>query len=166
MKLYVLKSEMPGHFRYSEQAYTDRRMAELAVGDSEVYEIMEIDLPFIGKYVSYVHMYYGFSYGMGNIYDVERYGDICPSNEYAKRSPLWLKAMKYVSDKGEENHISGIDYQGRHFVASKYYNEPFIFGDCSLGCFNATIRRIKVVKETYEQHRNKWDKFLDKIYGR
>lgn len=168
MKLYVLTTADKRNHLYYERAYTDRCMAEhcaseLTFNSGCPYEVEEVELPFLGKYVCYVHLYSGFTYGYRDIHDVEAYSHICPSIGKAKENQMWTDLMDRVRADGEDKYIVGLNRLQEHFVATKYYGEPFIFGDYGLGCFNATIHRVKVVRMTFAQHVEESRRFLKKL---
>ena len=164
MKLYILATDDSKMYHFFEKVYIDKRMAELQANDLNNcgydYEVKEIELPFVGKYVCYVHAYYGYTYGYCDIHDVEAYSDVYPCVNNARESPLWAELMERVHAEGEDKHVFGTDHLNRHFVATKYYGEGFFYGDYCLGCFRATICHIKVVRQTYEQYTSELNRFL------
>ena len=136
---------------YHEYAYTDRDRANRnaihlkIMSPSRMYEVKEIDLPFIGRSVCYIHTYHGYDY----IYDFPKTGienvvsisNVYSCADHAKNDQMWIHSIEKYN-QNPENHIMKDD-----MIASKESDGfPFSYGDIMGGKFNTKIEHIKVIK--------------------
>jgi len=106
---------------------------------NDVY-LDSITLPFVGKHVSYVHIYRGFDYDFPGMYDAVYKSELYPSREQAKASKAWKRIEQQVIEKPEEFNV----YPNK--ICSKDYgNEDWYYGDVMEGKVSAEIKRLKVI---------------------
>lgn len=160
MKLYVLASDNPNDWAFYHKAFTDLEMAEYTAWGTR-YTVREIELPFIGKYVCYVHAYYGYTYTWPGMHDVCEDSNIYACMGDANKDPIWEKALNRVTTDGEEKYALGFEERNEPYIRSKYPSgSEWFHGEACDGNFFAKIFRIKVVRQTYEQYRQGLNKFL------
>jgi len=103
--------------------------------------IDSIELPFVGKYVSYVQIYRGFDYGIGNIYDVCYKSELYPSVESAKQNNNWKKIVERSINQPEEFNVYKDKICNKDWGGHDWY-----YGDVMEGKVNAEIKKLKVVR--------------------
>jgi hypothetical protein len=109
------------------------------------YTLSSITIPFVGKYISQVEVYYGFDYsfslnGGSSINDVISKSELYPSTELAKNSELWKTNNKRALVDATKHNF----YENR--ICSKDGFDDFFYGDIMEGKFNMEIKRYKVYK--------------------
>lgn len=80
-----------------------------------------------------LNIYYGFDYSMTSIYDVVHEFGPFKNPDTLKKSKHW----KNLLEKAQENPENFI--VTNEMIASKDYDEPFIYGDVMEGLFRAEI---------------------------
>jgi len=106
---------------------------------SDVY-LDSITLPFVGKYVSYVHVYRGFDYDYPGMHDAIYKSELYPSTEFARLSKAWKQIEQQVIEKPEEFNV----YSNK--ICSKDYGgDDWYYGDVMEGKVSAEIKRLKVI---------------------
>lgn len=163
MKLYVLVSDNPNDWAFYHKAYTNREMAEFTAYNTS-YHVREIELPFIGKHVCYVHAYYGYTYDWPDMHGVYEDSGIYACMRDANEDPIWKKAINRVKAEGEEKYALGFGERSEPYIRSKLSGGyEWFHGEACDGNFFAKIFRVKVIKQTYEQYRYEKDKELAKF---
>jgi len=142
--IFVIKSihtnEIKGETVYLSKEKAERRVSEYEFNGESVY-VDSIELPFVGKYVSYVDIYKGFDYGMQEMYDVCYKSDIYPSTETAKMHMRWLRIVENAKTSPERFNIY------RDKICSKDWNgDDWVSGDVMEGNMSAEIMKLKVIR--------------------
>jgi len=141
--IYVIRSNKNDSIK-GDKVYLNKEDAEKQIYYADLYEnyyVDSIELPFVGKYVSYVRMYCGFDYGMDSMYDVVYKTDLFPSVEKAKETKLWKDTEKLVVEKPDEFNVYPNKICSRDFGTDDWY-----YGDVMEGKINTEIKRLKVKK--------------------
>lgn len=164
MTLYILTSGDPRHYPFSNKAYTDKDMAEHEAFNlrySGNYKVKEIEVPFAGKYLYWMHVYYGFTYDWPGMHDVCKDSDVYPCKAYLNEDPLCKEILNRIKNDGAEKYAIGFNSVNEPYMASKLSGDfEFIHGEACDGNFRATYMRIKVVRQTYEQYHAELNKLL------
>jgi len=103
--------------------------------------IDSVELPYVGKYVSYVSIYKGYNYGMHNMYDVCYRSQLYPSVELAKQNNNWKEIQQNAINQPEEFNVY------KNTICNKdYFGYDWYYGDVMEGKVNAKIRKLKVIR--------------------
>jgi hypothetical protein len=171
MTLYILTTDNPMRHPYYHSAYTDKDMAEHVAWDvnhntTRPYAVKEIDVPFAGKHLYWLHVYYGFVYGYHGIHDKTEDSNVYPCKAMVNEDPISQKILSRIKADGDDKYVFGIDYKNDPYMASKdRWGDAWSYGEACEGKFSATYNRIRVVRETYFQYRQRLDKFLRECYN-
>lgn len=147
-KLFIIKitENDTGVETIFSHAFTNRENANYYADQLNYYRdnistasVYEIELPFIGRSVCYIHGYYGIGGGFGfPMHHVVDNSQIYSCANDAKHDPIWQKTLIKVSDNPEvKHHITDT------MIATDDFGEPFNWG---YGGFNVSVRHIRVIK--------------------
>ena len=145
MKLYIIRNARNNEIY--DTAFVDNKLAiewkyYLKHKSGIDYFVQEVDLPFIGRTVCYVHADYGirmFSNPMEE--DIHR-SSIYACIQHAKNDRLWISAINHINNNPQNKY-----HMTDNMIATDLYGKPFEWGNyCG---FNVSIRRIRVNKEQF-----------------
>ena len=138
MKLYLLVNN---NGNIHDIAFTHEEAAIRCSANyiNQEWNVQQIELDYVGKFVYYCCGYYGFDYDFRNskIYDVTKVSKIFSNIRECKNCDIWQNALNSTKNKMVgEYEIRAIDQFG----------DPFIYGDVMEGMFNIRIHKIRVYK--------------------
>lgn len=145
MKLYTIKNAVNNEIYNT--AFIDKKIAiewryylEYKSGLNHLIE--EVDLPFIGRTVCYVHADYGIRMFSNPMQEDIQCSSIYACIKHAKNDRLWVNAINHINNNPQNKY-----HMSDNMIASDLYGEPFEWGNyCG---FNISIRRIRVNKEQF-----------------
>ena len=145
--IFVLKSSLDNSIKGKEVFLSEARAKRIQDDYAWCYDnyniyIDSIELPFVGKYVSYIQVYHGFDYGRDSMYDVVNNSNLFPSIEKAKETKLWKNVLNLVAEKPDEFNVYPNKICSRDFGTDDWY-----YGNVMEGKINAEIKRLRVNKQ-------------------
>ena len=150
-KLYIIKIAVKESGRESifSHAFTNEENALYYAKQYNIYNdhirtatVEEIELPFIGRSICYVHGYYSICRGSGvPMHHMSNISQVYSCVADAKHDPIWQNALKSVEEHPEV----------KYHVADSMIATTF---DWSYGGFNVSVKRIRVIKAgvDYNKH--------------
>ena len=146
MKLYIIKN---ARNEIHNTSFVDKKIAiewryylEYKSGVNHLVE--EVNLPFIGRTVCYVHADYGIKCNLDNhVMEEDIFcSPIYACIQHAKNDQLWISAINHTIDNpNNKYHITN------NMIATDLNGNPFEWGNYD--GFNVTIKRIRVNKERF-----------------
>ena len=146
MKLYIIKNARNEIY---DTAFIDKKLAiewkyYFKYKSGVDYFVEEVDLPFIGRSVCYVHADYGIKCDLDNTVMEENihYSPVYACTQHAKKDRLWINAIDHMNNNPKNKY-----HKTDSMIATDLYGDPFEWGNYD--GFNVSIKRIRVNKERF-----------------
>lgn len=130
-----------GKYVYLNEEKAEAEKQKYLSTDYDVY-IDSINLPFAGKYVSYINIYRGFDYNYGvGIYDVAYRSELYASTELAKQNHSWREVYLRMQQNPDQFNV----YDNK-ICSRDTGGEDWTYGDVMEGNLVAEIKKLKIIR--------------------